>query len=337
MLNNRKPATIGIFAGLAVLLVGAAVVAVGALSRVDIAEAAASDLDGMYSLGAVAEMEGALHEEGALAIAWNLGVLADDEVTESLALTDAAVAGVIEEFTFYETSDPIGARLEELVAGLAGLEALRASISDGTFEGSAADEYRELLALTDAALVPINERLVAPNSGEAGLLALDLARQASGEAVFESTAVLLDGASDVALAAALTTLDEADAALAAASPAVAARVNTALALPDAMLGAAGANSVISGESFDLFAWADSAVAWVLAYGDVEGAEIESGLATMENRAESAKDDVISYAITGAVIAGVLALFSGFVIAVTTRRKRTEPVLMSARGVVPSAV
>lgn len=337
MFSNRKPRSKGLLAGLAVLLVAATVVGVGTMSRVDTAETAASDMDGMFSLGAVAEMEGALHEEGAVAIAYGLGVVTDEEFAESTAFSDDAVAGIVEELSFYELDDPIGASLDALLTGVEGLGELRTAINEGTLDGTVSDAYRELLQLTEAALVPINDRLIAPNSGEAALLALDKARQASGEAVFESTAVLLDGASEVALTEALATLAQADTALAAASPSIAETTNAALAQPEALLGAEGAAAVLSGDSFDLFAWADSAVAWVLAYGDVEAAEIESGLATMEARAESAKDDVIRYAITGAIIATVLALFSGLVIADVFRRRSTASVLSPSQDVVASAV
>lgn len=335
MSSKLKPRTKGLLAGLAVLFVGAAIVGFGTLSRVDVAETAASDMDGLFSLGAVAEMEGALHEEGAVAIAYGLGVVTDDEFAESTDYTNDAIEGIVEELSFYELDDPIGASLASLLAGVEGLDQLRSDMAEDTLTSSIADEYRALLQLTAAALLPINDRLIAPNSGEATLLALDKARQASGEAVFETTAVLLDGAPDTALAAALTALAEADDALAAASPTVAEETNVLLARSDAMLGAQGAASALAGESFDLFAWADAAVAWVLAYGDIEADQIEAGLDTMELRAESAEDAVYRYAITGSIIAVVLALLIGFGFTAIARRKSAAAVNTHVPDAAPS--
>jgi len=307
-------------------------VGLGAKDRIDRAEAAADDLDGIFPFATVAGLEGSLHEEGSLAIALAVGLIEADEFGTATAATDAARVELIDELTYHEPDSAIGRTLGELETGMATIADAREQLLAGTFEGQASDPYRAMLESTGEASRITAAVLFSPMVGAVALANLDAARSASGDAVFESTASIFEASGTEAVADALMRLDAADLMLQqTASPDLAEAVTTALASSDATLAADGASMIAEGEVPDLFAWADATPAWVLAYGDPEGAEIETTISIMELRAERAEHAALEFVIVAAAAWVGLLLLSVLVVRsilggrVVTDDKRTATV------------
>ena len=163
-------------------LVVALLVAFGAKQRIDRAEAASDDLDGIFPFATVAAMEGSLHEEGALAIGLAAGLIDTDEFSVASAATDAARVELLDELTYHEPESPIGRALASIETGMATIETTRAELLAGSLEGPVSEPYRALLAATTAAKVPAQAVLDPSSIGAAPLTHLDAARSASGEA-----------------------------------------------------------------------------------------------------------------------------------------------------------
>ena len=282
-------------------------IALGALDRVDKAEAASGDLDGIYPFATVAAIEGSLHEEGALGIALAAGLVEVDEFTTATEATDEARVDLADEITYHEPGSPIGSALIEIDVAMTGLEQTRADLIGGTFEGTASEPYRDLFGLTRAATLATMPVLTAPLVGAPALADLDAARSAAGEAVFESTAAIFEASGTDPVSGALARLAAADAMLhETGQPEMVARIDEALASPEAILAAEGTASIANGEAVDLLAWADASVPWVLAYGDAEITAIETVSGSMNLRAQRAEDAAIRFIIVG--IASWIALF-----------------------------
>ena len=276
------------------------VLALGAKDRIERAEAASDTLDGIYPFATVAAMEGALHEEGSLAIALAVGLIEADEFATATAATDAARVELIDELTYHEPDSELGRTLGAIEAGMGSIEETRGQLLAGTFEGQASAPYRALLVATGEASRASIAVLAPVTIGAPPLAALDAARSASGEAVFEGTASIFEASGTAAVTSALSDLDAAHAVLGrTGSVDLVSAVDTALASPDATLAAEGTAMLAAGEVPDLLAWADAAPAWVLAYGDPESAEIEASIAIMETDAKRAEDAALEFVLVGA--------------------------------------
>ncbi len=275
----------------------AALLALGAGDRIDKAQAASDDLDGIFPFATVASIEASLHEEGALAIALAAELIEQDEFTTATAATDEARVELVDELTYHEPDSPIGSTLGEIETGMATIEEVRSRLLAGTFDGTASEPYRELLGSTKAATLATMPVLVSPSTGAAPLADLDAARSASGEAVFEATATIFEASGTEPVTDALARLAAADLMLQqTAAPDVVTSIQEALSSPEATVGAEGTAAIANGELPDLFAWADATVPWVLAYGDPEIAAIEASTGTMGLRAERAEDAALEYII-----------------------------------------
>lgn len=296
-------------------------VAMGARDRIDRAEAASDALDGIFPFATVAAIEGALHEEGSLAIAYAAGLIDRDELGAATAATDAARTELLDELGYHDPDSAIGLALAEIERGMAAIDDTRAQLVAGTLDGPASAPYRSVLGATAEATRATLPSLSPPTLGAVPLAHLDAARRAAGEAVFESTASIFEGRDTAAVAEALVRLAAADLLLRqTAPPALAAEVATALASPDATLGAEGTAMIAGGELPDLFAWADATVPWVLAYGDPEGAELEAGVSIMGARAERAEQAALEFVIVAAAAwTGLFALTALLVHSVLTPR------------------
>ena len=282
-------------------------IALGANDRVEAAQAASDDLDGIFPFASVAAIEGSLHEEGALAIALAAGLIEIDEFTTATAATDDARGELVDEITYHEPDSPIGRALIEIETAMALIEQTRSDLAAGTFEGSASEPYRELFGLTRAATLATMPVLTAPVLGAPPLANLDAARSASGEAVFESTASIFEASGTDPVSDALARLAAADLMLHQTGPSeVVATIDEALASPEATLAAEGTASIANGEAVDLLAWADASVPWVLAYGDAEIAAIEASSGSMGLRAERAEDAALEFIVVA--VASWIALF-----------------------------
>ncbi len=299
-------------------------VVLGTSDRIDRAEAAADALDGIFPFATVASIEGALHEEGSLAIAFGAGLIDVDELGVATAATDAARAELIDELTYHETDSPLGAALGEIERQMVAIDETRSRLLAGTFEGPVSVPYRSVLDATRDASRATLPLLSSPTVGAVPLAHLDAARRAAGEAVFESTASIFESRGTEAVADALARLEAADLLLQqTATPALAAEVAGALAAPDAALGAEGTAMIAAGEIPDLFAWADAAVPWVLAYGDPEAVELEASVSVMSATAERAEAAALEYVMVAAAAwVGLFALSALVVHAAVRSRAAT---------------
>lgn len=310
-------------------------IALGALDRVDRAEAASDDLDGIYPFASVAAIEGSLHEEGALGIALAAGLVEVDEFTTATEATDEARVDLVDEITYHEPDSPIGSALIQIDAAMTGIEQTRADLFAGTFDGTASEPYRDLLELTRAATLATMPVLTAPLVGAPALANLDAARSAAGEAVFESTASIFEASGTEPVSAALARLAAADLMLhETGQPEMIAGIDEALASPEAILAAEGTESIANGEAVDLLAWADASVPWVLAYGETEIAAIEAVSGSMNLRAERAEDAAIRFIIIG-VAAWVALFIVSLLVARSIFRARVEPEVATSDAPVPT--
>ncbi len=279
-------------------------------ARVADAKNAESDLDGLFSLSAVAAMEGSLHEEGALAVPYAIGFVDAEEFDGLVAATDSARVDLQEEITYYEAGDPLGVALNSIDASLDGLDEHRAAIAAGDVAGSVVGPYRASIDATTAAIEEIRDRLVVPGMSPQALLAIDEARRASSDAVMAATGAALGQGEPETIGEALSRVAAAEAAfLEAASSARSDELDVALATADAEAARAGVVAVATGEPFDLLAWGDVAAEWPLAYVDIETDAVESGLAILETRATDAEAAAKAYAIVGGIASLLAVLFS----------------------------
>ncbi len=290
-------------------------------ARVADAKDAESDLDGLFSLSAVATMEGALHEEGALAVPYAIGFVDAEEFDGLVAATDSALVELQEEITYYEAGDPLGVALDSIEASLDGLDEHRAAIAAGEVDGSVVGPYRVSIDATTAAMAAIRERLVVPGMSPTALLAIDDARRASSDAVMAATGAALGQGEPSTVGEALNRVDAAEAAfLETASSVRDEELDAALATGDAEAARAGVVAVATGEPFDLLAWGDVAAEWPLAYVDIETDAIETGLAVLENRATDAEAAAKTYALVG----GIASLLAVMLTIAVARSFATEP-------------
>jgi hypothetical protein len=303
-------------------------------SRVGDAKDAESDLDGLFSLSAVAAMEGALHEEGALAVPYAIGFVDAEEFDGLVAATDSARVDLQEEITYYEAGDPLGVALNSIEASLDGLDEHRSAIAAGEVDGSVVGPYRVSIDATTAAMAAIRERLVVPGMRPTALLAIDEARRASSDAVMAATGAALGQGEPETVGQALTRVAAAEEAfLEAATAARGAELDAAMATADAEAARAGVVAVATGEPFDLLAWGDVAAEWPLAYVDIETDAVETGLAILETRATDAEAAAKTYAIVGGIASLLAVLFTVAVARTFAIERRT--VELDSAAPVPS--
>jgi hypothetical protein len=303
-------------------------------ARVTDAKDAESDLDGLFSLSAVAAMEGALHEEGALAVPYTIGFVDNEEFDGLVAATDSARIDLQEEITYYEAGDPLGAALNSIEASLDGLDEHRAAIAAGDVDGSVVGPYRVSIDATTAAMVAIRERLVVPGMSPTALLAIDEARRASSDAVMAATGAALGQGEPATVGDALNRVDAAEAEFFETASSVRDdELDAALATDDAEAARAGVVAVATGEPFDLLAWGDVAAEWPLAYVGIETDAVETGLAVLETRATDAEAAAKTYALVG----GIASLLAVMLTAAVTRSLAAvpRPVELGLAAPVPS--